>query len=93
MMTVVHPATAPSLNAAAMTLVNKDSHRIHTRLGPSLLRFPHFKDIGFLKSSNHTDAPLQDSYVRTLKALNEGTDLAFSLLRATGSFPGIRRLQ
>ena len=89
MMTVIHPAAAPSLNAAAVALINKDSHGVHTHLDPSLLCFPYFEDIGFLESSYHAEAPLQDSYVRTLKALNEGTDLPFSLLRATGSFPGI----
>jgi len=89
MMTVVHTATAPSLNTTAVTLVNKYSHGIHTRLDPSLLRFPHFKDIGFLESSDHTEAPLQDSYVRTLKTLNKGANLPLSLFRATGSLPGI----
>jgi hypothetical protein len=89
MMTVVHPPAAPSLNAATVTFVNKDSHRVHTRLNPSLLRFPHFEDIGFLKSPYHPKAPLQDSYVRTLKALNERANLLFSLFRATGSLPRI----
>jgi hypothetical protein len=89
MMTIVHPTTAPSLDAAAVTLINKDSHGIHTRFNPSLLRFPHLKDIGFLKSSDHTEAPLQDSYVRTLKTLNKGANLPFRLFRATGGFPSI----
>ena len=89
MMTIIHPAAAPSLDAATMTLVNKNGHGIHTRLDPSPLRFPHFEDFGFLESPYHTEAPLQDSYVRTLKALNERANLPFSLLGAAGSLPGI----